>query len=563
MKKLMAFFRYCSLLLVLTIAAGLLSGCSVSKDSSSDISDSSANGSASEKSSSSNERPLVGNGNTYATGLPIVKEKETLKIAVIRHTLDKSDNFNEKIAFIQAEQDTNIHIDWIEVDQGTQRDKVSIMLASDLPDIFLGLLNEADVAKNKASFVSLYDLVQQYGPNIVRDYAKLPNDGWDLIKMPDGNVYTLMTGLYSNFPNHADGVQFINEKWLDKVGKSIPTNIDEFYDVLVAFKNGDPNNNGKDDEIPLEFCENNWAAKFHNFAGPWGIAGRDAAYLYKIVDGVVNPTIDTNEFRSFLEYYHRLAKEGLLDIEGFSQTNQQFYAKLKEYICGSYCGWTPESNFDSETAKEYVLLPPMYVPGMEGQQLTSGIKDKVNANRTSFAITTACKNPIAAIRWWDYLTETPERKLTVAYGEEGKLWEKDGKGGYLEVYPESVTDDFTRENMKYTWGLVNHMPLVLIEETPYSDPVKYPESAVRNDFVKGVMNYFPKENAPVRFVDEAKVQERAFIEADLLEYIRFFTSNSVINGVTDESWQEHLKQLKEYKYYEWVQWYQDFVSEKF
>ncbi len=559
-----------ALLFCLVMVVGLLIGCDKSKGSSSDTSTTSSGGdSSADTSSSPDEIPLVGNGNTYASGLPIVKERETLKIAVVRHTLDKSNGFNEKAAFIKAAEETNIDIEWIELVSGTQSDRVSIMLASDLPDIFLGLLSESAVAKNKDSLVSLYDLVQEYGPNIVRDYKKIgeqittASDGWDLVKMPNGKVYTLMTKFLSNYQNHADGVQFINQKWLEKSGKNMPTNIDEFYDVLVAFKNGDPNDNGKNDEIPLEFCNNNWAAVFHNFAGPWGIAGRDEAYYYKIVDGVVNTTIDTSEYRSFLEYYHKLAKEDLLDVEGFSQTNQQFYAKLKEYICGSYYGWTPQSNLDSETAKEYVLLPPMYVPGMEGQQLTSGIKNKINAGRTGFAITTACKNPIAAIRWWDYLSSSAEMKLTVAYGEEGKLWEKDGKGGFLEIYPETITDDFTRENMKYTWGLVNEMPVVLIDETPYSDPEKYPESVVRNKFVTGVQDFFPKENAPTRFVDEAKVQERAFIQTDLREYIKNFESNSVINGVTDESWKEHLKQLKEYKYYEWILWYQDFVAGKF
>ncbi|NLO37195.1 MAG: hypothetical protein GX112_12720, partial [Clostridiaceae bacterium] len=54
-------------------------------------------------------------GNTYLTGLPIVKDKETFKIAVVKHTLDKTNNWNEKEIFKMAEEATNIHIEWIEM----------------------------------------------------------------------------------------------------------------------------------------------------------------------------------------------------------------------------------------------------------------------------------------------------------------------------------------------------------------------------------------------------------------------------------------------------------------
>ena len=47
---------------------------------------------------------------------------------------------------------------------------------------------------------------------------------------------------------------FINKQWLDNLGLSMPTSIDEYYDVLVAFKEQDANGNGDpDDEIPLLF----------------------------------------------------------------------------------------------------------------------------------------------------------------------------------------------------------------------------------------------------------------------------------------------------------------------
>lgn len=57
---------------------------------------------------------------------------------------------------------------------------------------------------------------------------------------------------------------------------------------------------------------------------------------YRIENGKVIPTANTPEYRQFLEYYHRLASEGLLDIEGFSQTDQQFMSKAKQGLYGSF-----------------------------------------------------------------------------------------------------------------------------------------------------------------------------------------------------------------------------------
>ena len=44
---------------------------------------------------------------------------------------------------------------------------------------------------------------------------------------------------------------WIRQDWLDKLGLAVPTTVDELHDVLLAFKNNDPNGNGKADEIPL------------------------------------------------------------------------------------------------------------------------------------------------------------------------------------------------------------------------------------------------------------------------------------------------------------------------
>ena len=67
----------------------------------------------------------------------------------------------------------------------------------------------------------------------------------------------------------------------------------------------------------------------------------------------------------------------------------------------------------------------------------------------------------------------------------------------------------------------------------------------------------------MRFVSPEKTNEKAMIETDLNDYIKNFLATSVINGITDESWNAHLQQLEALGINEWVQWYQDFIDGKF
>lgn len=71
-----------------------------------------------------------------------------------------------------------------------------------------------------------------------------------MVTNPDGHIYTL-PGKKPLRPKGCD-TPFINKAWLDRLGLEIPTTVDEWYEVLKAFKEQDANGNGDpNDEIPL------------------------------------------------------------------------------------------------------------------------------------------------------------------------------------------------------------------------------------------------------------------------------------------------------------------------
>ncbi|MGI6634912.1 MAG: extracellular solute-binding protein [Christensenellales bacterium] len=502
---------------------------------------------------------------TFMIGAMTANAEDTssFTIAVLRHALDKSESWAEKAGPINAEKITGVKINYNDIDASMATERINIMFASgDMPDAFISMLNEAIVTKNTASLVPLNDLLEEHAPNITAMFEKYPNLR-EMTTMSDGNIYTLPIGDYSNPDNQGEGIQFINKAWLDKLGLDVPKTTDEYYEVLKAVKNKDPNGNGLADELPITFCQNNWAAHFINFLGPWGIVewtGGGDGYL-KVVDNKAIFTPVLPEFRAGLEFYAKLAAEGLLDVEGFTQTNQQFYARLKEKVAITYRGWTPASNFDAETAAEFIALPPLQASDYpEIESLTPGQINKFCGNRFGFGITTACNDPAALLRWYDEQSKDAVTKMLWKYGEEGILWEQDENGAIWAIYPEQ-TEDFTRENMKYTYGNVNHIPcLVLPEELEQNDPNKYPEAVVRFGFVDVVKDHFPKERIPIRSVPEEKIAERDFLYTDLKAYLDGFVADSVVNGIDDARWEEHLRLVDQYGAKEWTQWYQDYLD---
>lgn len=497
----------------------------------------------------------------------LAEDKPTFQIVVRKHTLDKSSSIATKIGALHAEEVTGVHIDYYEIDDSSVAEKVSLMLAiGELPDAFLSTATQDNISKNLPLFVALNQyLTPEIAPNYCAMFEKYPNL-LDLITQTDGNIYSLPIGDYSNPDNQGEGIKFINKAWLDKLNLEMPTTTEELYQVCKAIKEGDPNGNGIADELPITFCQNNWAAHFINLMGPWGICeweGLGNGYL-KIEDGkaIFTPTLP--EFRVGLEYWHRMADEGLLDVEGFTQTNQQFYARLKEYVAVSYAGWTPASNFDAEKAAEFVAMPVLSASDYpEITPVTPGEINKFCGNAYGIAITVACKDPAKLISWFDAQNADVETKMLWKYGEEGKLWEKDENGNIWALWPEQ-TEDFTRENMKYTYGSMNHIPsLVLPEELEQNADDAPAEATIRLSLVNAVKDFFPAERVPQRAVPAEKLEERNLIYTDLGAYLDSFVADAVVNGLDDAKWENHLKTVEQYHASEWVQWYQDFLDNKF
>lgn len=572
--------RILALLLCLAMIVGIMAACggdggdSSSAPSSSKTEESSKadDSSAAEDSSSEAGEPSgeVVNDTTPGTELPIVTTPVTISIAKERHMLDTTKSYNEKASFKNITEETGLTLEFVELAAGTAGEQVPLLLAGgNMPNVFWALLSDSQILQNEDQLVALEDMLDTYAPNCVKTYNEVTSADWkQIMTTPSGHIYGMLGRYESLFENTGDGIQIINKKWLDAVKKDIPTNLEEYKDVLKAFKDGDPNGNGQADEIPYCFSEDMWCASLTNDMGQFGMGhggatGNNSNTMYTIIDGKVGPAVNTPEYREYLEYYHDLYTEGLIDQEGFSQNTEVFSNKIKNNQVGTYYSWTALEYLTDEQEKDWVVLPTMKAHE-DTVPVANGEVDRSTIQKNKWVITNTCDHPEAALRLWDYLARDVESKMTVAMGEKGILWDEyeDQPGVYYFVVPENTTPEFTFEHMKYTYGTVNDPPLMTIAETPKNDDEISPAAALRDNMVKEVnKDFVAKENQlPQLYVTPEATDERSFIETDLFSEVKKFRAQAVMEGFSDADWDAYVKRLEDLRYNDYLQWYQDYMD---
>ena len=155
------------------------------------------------------------------------------------------------------EEPTGVTLDFVPIDN---IEKMSIVFASDdYPHLMLGvggleknliakLLQEGVVADLRPH------LGKGYTPNLDRIFAEKP-EALAYMLNPQGQMQSLARFLFLE-SNYLEQNYMINQRWLDALGLRIPATTGELRDVLIAFRDGDPNGNGKADEIPFAFVAN-------------------------------------------------------------------------------------------------------------------------------------------------------------------------------------------------------------------------------------------------------------------------------------------------------------------
>lgn len=511
-----------SLVMVLLLILGSLAGCSGGENSSGG-----GESSAAEQNQSQAEESQGGTtSNMNAEGLPIVNDK--VELSIFQYCRDNDQIDWENLWFYeQLEEETNIHITF---DVATATDwatKLNLMLVSgEYNDIVMNRDgNGVDVEEYgvvQKIFVPLDDLIAEYMP-IYSERVAMDPSIVESLKASDGQTYSM--GYIVAQDIHCGNMDFINKTWLDNLGLEMPETVDELTEVLRAFRDQDANGNGDaGDEYPFEAVLKDFYKMSLSF---FGVPENDQ-WVSIDDDAQVRLNARMDGYRDALEWMHLLYEEGLVDQEVLTQDSTNVDSKLLEGRAGLIARWRLLSHGIDEVKDDFTLMVPVDAEGYSAKMNTT-----MEVATPCALITCTNEYPEITARWLDNLLET-QTAYEGYYGPEGEIWSYN-ENGKAEIRPEG-----DQGGTAYAPGVNSlfygpaewyfetfEVPDYRLEKAEYDDI--YTEAGVYEtypaDYLFKLVTLTSDENTTLNLH-----------LTDLTNLITEMISNSIMTGVTDDSW---------------------------
>ena len=363
---------------------------------------------------------------------PVVNEPVEFTFLVASSVVDE----NETLVMqeIQRQWGENVKINWEIKDYSEFNENVGPRLNAgvDLPDL-IRVPNGYDsngIYWKSGVFQDISGYYEEYGYNLKNAYTEY-SSVLEILQNDDGTMYYV-----PEFAMDKDyGVNdMINGKWLDALGLEAPTTTEELYNVLKAFKEGDPNGNGEADEIPLTFSPGYEG----HFSTIYGITLVDNYYQTDSGEWDVLWTSDV--YKDYLTFMHKLYEEELLDNAWSSRD----WDSISSLIANDKVGMTMDyswaaSQVYSVSYPEYTgeegiwnLMIPVKAPN--GKQYYRGIP----ALGAVYGISRDCEHGDLLFAMMDFLYNEDTVKLT-NMGIEGTDW-WEAEDGSIEFSDQAMND---------------------------------------------------------------------------------------------------------------------------
>lgn len=453
-------------------------------------------------------------------------------------------DFNDCMTFELLEEKTGTHVEWQHPASGATEERFNVMIVSgNYPDCIV--YNWPNVKGGAQSYVDdeiIVDLTPYVEENMP-NFWKLINENPELKKdvvTDDGKI------LYIPYIRQDKELcifqgQVIRQDWLDKLGLDMPSNTDELYNVLKAFKTQDPNGNGQNDEIP-------WSAVGFNSEmgiGPvlWSFGTTWDFHLDDNDKVVYGPM--TEGFKEGLEYLAKLYKEGLIDPDYLIDNRSKMDAKFTSDKTGFGYGYQPSTYYPVMNDGKREVAGAHFIAGPDGktycfnkqytQQVTAG---------TSLAVTTANKDVEGTLRWLDELYGG-EGYMYANYGKEGVSYEiKDG----VPTFTEYMTNN---ENGKTLAQMVGLTCAVRDSAFPMLQSWDYYKQTLQPWGINAIETWMADEPNTSRVLPAtlSRTTEEGEIYTEVMNQVTTYMleeANKAITGKTNASdWDSVVKHIEE------------------
>lgn len=413
-----------ALLTAVSLSAGLLAGCGGSASSAS----SSAAGSSTAADSA--------NAATEEFSYPMSGKELTYWCELNTNVSANYTNMGDTPFGQGLMERTGVSITYLHPPTGQLNEQFNLILADgDLPDIMEYTWQSYPGGPQKAiedgNILALNDIIDQYCPNL-KAYLEAHPDVDRQCKTDEGNYYMFPFVRGDDSLRVSTGLM-IRQDWLNDLGLEMPTTIDEWHDVLTAFKT----EKGATAPFAFEYTtpslRNNW---------PFMSAYNTTAEFYVGDDGKIHYGPAEENYKEFLATMNQWYKEGLLDPDMPTAQLDQVSAKMTSGASGASLGWIGSrmgvwTTAAKETDPNYDLEAAPVPTLNKGETAKMGPMDNVVVNNGGAAITTRCKDIEAAARLLDW-----------AYSDEGHMYYNFGTEGesYTMENGEPVYTDLILNN---------------------------------------------------------------------------------------------------------------------
>lgn len=389
-----------------------------------------------------------GQGGSEAGPTKFSISMRTLNVSYV----EKNPDINKDKYVLELEKMTNTDLDIRLIPHNEYQDKMVQMFATnDIPDVVQGTGGisgpELAGAVENGVFLPLNDLLQEHGQDLLEF---IPEEAWK--RMTDsktGNIY----GIPEILSNPSRRATWIRTDLLEKVGKEIPTTVEETMDVLRAFKEAGV-------EQPYAGRQNFKYAD--TFFGAYDVLG----YLnqFKVFpDGKVKPTFfDEENMKQAIQIYKTMHEEGLISKEFATIESADF----KSIVTSGKAGmWSMNANelpiWGTQLKENVPDATVALIPSPVGPDGKGGYAHYNPVTRSFFINAKAKDKAEDIVKFFNWMV-SEDAELFFSFGIEGEDYQvTDGKPGF-----EVPTDAAGADKMRY----LNYW-LWLVQDTTYNKRV--------------------------------------------------------------------------------------------
>lgn len=372
------------------------------------------------------DAPAVTDDNGATDDSEVAASGADITFTVLAQPMDKVIDISNNEFTDWLEEQTGVHLDFTVVAQNEDGDQVvAMMMASgeELADILMVRMSyEMQYLYGQQGIImNLSPLIESYAPNLTQAFVENPMFAATATRL-DGNIY-YFPKFEGCFHCTASQKMWINRQWLDNLGLPMPTTTEEFNQTLIAFRDGDPNGNGLQDEIPLSGASGGWRPQLYAFLMNAFVAFNGPNDPMSVRDGVVFAPFVTDEWRDGLTWMNQMFREGLIDENAFVQD----HSAVMTLTTGEtvMLGAIPEGHpamfvpVDNPNIFYFEAVPPLRGPN--GVQYT-GHFPSVAKSSCGVAFSSTNHDPVRATQWADFML-TEEATLRQIFGVKGRDWD--------------------------------------------------------------------------------------------------------------------------------------------